>query len=56
MRFQSSNERWELTVFGTNLTDERYMTNGLQAYGSFGTADATFGPPEEWGLTLKVQF
>jgi iron complex outermembrane receptor protein len=56
VRFQSSNERWELTAFGTNLTDERYMTNGLQAYGSFGTADATFGPPEEWGLTLKVQF
>ena len=56
MRFASSDGRWELTAFGTNLSDERYMTNGLQSYGSFGTADGTFGPPREWGLTLKAQF
>ena len=55
-RFRTIDERWELTVFGTNLGDKRYRTNGLQAYGSFGTADSTFGPPEEWGLTLKARY
>ncbi len=55
-RFVSSNERWEVTAFGKNLSDERYKTNGLQSYGSFGTADATFGPPDEWGVTLTGRF
>lgn len=56
LRFQTSDERWEATLFGTNIGGKRYMTNGLQSYGSFGTADATFGPPEEWGLTLKARY
>jgi iron complex outermembrane receptor protein len=56
VRIRSSNERWEVTVFGENLSDERYMTNGLQSYGSFGTADGTFGPPREWGVTLRARF
>jgi len=55
-RFESIDRRWELTVFGTNLSDERYKTNGLQSYGSFGTADATFGPPREWGATFRARF
>jgi iron complex outermembrane receptor protein len=53
---QSSDRKWELTAFGQNLTDERYMTNGLQSYGSFGTADGTFGPPREYGITLRARF
>ena len=55
-RFLSGDGRWEVTAFGTNLSDERYMTNGLQSYGSFGTADGTFGRPREWGLTLRAHF
>jgi iron complex outermembrane receptor protein len=56
VRLQSENGRWEATVFGKNLTDERYMTNGLQSYGSFGTADGTFAPPREYGVTLRARF
>jgi iron complex outermembrane receptor protein len=56
LRYQSSDERWEVTAFGTNLADKRYMSNGLQSYGSFGTADGTFGPPLEWGLTLRARY
>jgi iron complex outermembrane receptor protein len=56
LRYQSSSKRWEFTAFGTNLSDKRYMTNGLQSYGSFGTADGSFGPPVEWGLTARARY
>lgn len=54
--FLSASERWSLILFGTNLSDERYMTNGLGSLGSFGTVDATFGRPREWGLSFKTWF
>lgn len=56
VRYSSSNGHWEVTAFGTNLNDKRYMTNALQSYGSFGTADASFGPPREYGVTLRARF
>ncbi len=54
--FASASGRWSVTAFGTNLSDKRYMTNGLGALDSFGTVDASFGRPSEWGLTVKVSF
>ena len=54
--YKSATGGWSLTAFGTNLTDERYMTNALHAVDSLGTIDAAFGRPSEWGLTVKVSF
>ena len=54
--YLSSDKHWAVTAFGTNLSDKRYMTNALQSYGSFGTADASFGPPVEWGLTMRARY
>ncbi|MEL7028563.1 MAG: TonB-dependent receptor [Pseudomonadota bacterium] len=47
---------WEFSVFGTNVTDERYITNGLSQFDTLGTTDVTFGRPAEWGLTAKWSF
>ncbi len=47
---------WQVFVFGTNLTDKRYIANGLAALDSFGTAEAVYGRPREWGMGLKKQF
>ncbi len=55
LTYKSPDERWSLAVFGTNLTDERYITNGLHSFGSLGTADATFGRPREWGVSLSAR-
>jgi iron complex outermembrane receptor protein len=55
LRFQSASERWEVTAFGTNLGDERYIVNGFNGLTSFGAASATFAPPREWGLTVRVK-
>ncbi len=52
----SADETWELAVFGTNLTNEKYTTNGLESIGFVGTADANPGRPREWGVSLSYRF
>jgi hypothetical protein len=47
--------RWEVAVFGTNLTDE-YMINSGFFTGAFGFDFATVGRPREVGASLRVRF
>jgi outer membrane receptor protein involved in Fe transport len=42
--------------YGTNLTDARYITNGLSGEGTFGTVDASYGRPREFGVDLRFTF
>lgn len=56
LAFESHSGKWALSVFGTNLTDEEYIVNGLGGLGSIGTADATYGRPAEWGATFRYRF
>ncbi|MBY0563157.1 MAG: TonB-dependent receptor [Hyphomonadaceae bacterium] len=51
-----ANERIELALFGTNLTDERYIVAGISAADSFGTVEGNFGRPREWGLSLRYTY
>jgi iron complex outermembrane recepter protein len=53
--FITSNRQWEIAVFGTNLSDERYRVSGNSSAG-FGLAESTFSPPREWGATLRYRF
>ena len=53
--FLTQEERWEVAVFGTNLSDERYRVSGNSSVG-FGLAESTFSPPREWGATVKYRF
>lgn len=54
--YENMEDGWELALFGTNITDEEYISNGFQALGSFGIADVNYGRPSEWGLTFKKLF
>ena len=56
LAFTTTDEHWELALSGTNLTDEQYIGNGIAALDSFGTAEAYFGPPIEWGLSLRYRY
>lgn len=47
---------WELSAFGTNVTDELYISNGLSQFDTLGTTDVTFGRPAEWGVNAKWRF
>ncbi len=53
--FLTGDQQWEIAVFGTNLTDERYRVSGNSSAG-FGLAESTFSPPREWGATLRYRF
>ena len=48
-------DRWEVALFGTNLTDERYSENGVFTFG-FGPTLMVAGPPREWGVSVRFDF
>jgi iron complex outermembrane receptor protein len=52
--YQPQDEVWDLTLGGTNLSDERYLTTG-QAQIAGGQIYGTYNRPREWYLTLNVR-
>ena len=46
---------WSISVFATNLTDERYLNSGFYS-DSFLLEFVTLGRPREYGLTVNVRF
>ena len=53
--FDTLDERWQLALFCTNLTDEKYITRGLH-FTDFGFTNHYAGRPREWGVSLRYQF
>ncbi|WP_439477405.1 TonB-dependent receptor [Brevundimonas sp.] len=56
LTFEPPRQGWSITLFGTNLTDVRYITNALDGRASIGLADVAFGRPREWGVRLDYAF
>jgi iron complex outermembrane receptor protein len=55
VQYVAPNERWNVTVGGTNITDERYLVTG-QAQFAGGAAYGTYSRPAEWYARLGVKF
>ncbi|MEZ5893317.1 MAG: TonB-dependent receptor [Parvularculaceae bacterium] len=53
--YEEPNGRWNVTVGGTNITDERYLTTG-QAQIAGGQIYGTYSRPAEWYARLGVNF
>ena len=53
--YTSADQLWQAALFGSNLSDERYMVSGNASSG-FGLKEASFGRPREWGLSLSRKF
>ena len=53
--YQEPNGRWNVTIGGTNITDERYLTTG-QAQIAGGQIYGTYSRPAEWYARLGVNF
>lgn len=53
--YRSPDERWEATLGGTNLTNERYMVTGLAQIAG-GMIYGTWSSPVEWYARLGVKF
>lgn len=46
----------DLSVFGTNVTNEEYIVATGGGYGSFGIADAMYGEPRMYGMRIRYNF
>ena len=55
IRYTSPTEAWEVSLFGTNLGDERYITSGDSNFG-LGFHEANYNRPREFGVTLRRHF
>jgi len=49
-------ERWELSLFGTNLTNEWYVNGGFDTGLFWGYDLGTIGRPREIGMGLRFVF
>jgi iron complex outermembrane receptor protein len=54
--YVGAEENWEVSLFGKNLTDERYIVSGFANGLTQGRATANLGRPREWGLSLIYRF
>ena len=50
----SNDEKWDIAIFGRNLTDEDYLISGVSTPG-FGIVEGVYARPREYGLTLKYK-
>ena len=55
IHYIAPSEKYELTLGGTNLTDDRYITVG-SANGAQGEIVGTYNPPRQWYLALRMKF
>lgn len=53
---RATDGNWELIAQGTNLTDERYIINGIDTTGGLGYVESNYGRPREWALSLRYNF
>jgi iron complex outermembrane receptor protein len=54
--YQPANRNWQLSLFGTNLTDEWYVNGGLAARLQSGVDMAMIGRPREVGVGMRFVF
>ncbi|MBZ0171098.1 MAG: TonB-dependent receptor, partial [Phycisphaerales bacterium] len=56
LAFEDHSETWQIAVFGTNLSDERYITGGVGGLAAIGLDEVQYGRPREWGVSLSYRF
>jgi len=55
IHYYSPGEKYSITLGGTNLTDDRYLTVG-SVNGAQGEIVGTYNPPRQWYLNLRMTF
>lgn len=49
-------ELWQVAVWGRNLSDEEYRTEGFNQFGLFGSSYHAYGEPRSAGISLSYNF
>ena len=55
LTWEDASELWQVAAFGTNITDEVYVTSS-ESVPSFGFRNAVYGRPAEWGVSISRSF
>jgi iron complex outermembrane receptor protein len=55
-RYTAPDGTWSASIFGTNLTDERYVNGGFDARNPYGLDFILVGRPRELGASLQFNF
>ncbi len=55
VHYYSPEEKYELTLGGTNLTDDRFLVEG-STNGAEGEIVGAYNPPRQWYLSLHMKF
>lgn len=50
-----SGDDWDVSIWGKNLADERYVTQGVNQ-GPLGFGFRVYGPPRTWGVSFSKRF
>ena len=56
MTYVSPGETWQVSFFGKNVIDERYIVSGFANGLTQGRAAANLGRPAEWGVSFAYHF
>ncbi|MDP6884421.1 MAG: hypothetical protein QF830_09805, partial [Rhodospirillales bacterium] len=56
VNYVSASDQWELSLFGKNITDERYFVSGFTNGLVQQTGTVNLGRPFEWGLSFLYHF
>lgn len=56
MNWHSPDEAWDVSVFGTNLTNKAYFNGKLSLVTILQRQQGNVAPPREWGITVKRRF
>jgi iron complex outermembrane recepter protein len=54
--WHSANRKWMVAIFGANLTNKTVIESADSALSSLGLADADYGPPRQYGASLRYSF
>jgi iron complex outermembrane receptor protein len=55
-KYTAADGSWSASIFGSNLTDERYVNGGFDARNPFGLDFILVGRPREIGASLQFNF
>ena len=54
--FEKRKPGWQVALYGTNLTDEHYITGGVGGGVQLGFDEVQYARPLEYGLTIRYGF
>ena len=56
LTWESSDEKWSASLYGTNLTDEEYFDGKLALQAALGREQGNIAAPRQWGLSFRRSF